>query len=327
MSQRTRRDFIKQVGAGAVAAAAVAPGAASAATAQPRRGAGHRDARARARRERSHQRRLRRDAAAACARTSIASSAVEGQGRLCRRSRSTTSGTSARKRRASGRRRREVGLSRLPRADRAAGRRRRRHRARRITGTTITPWRRCKAGKHVYLEKPMTYTVKRGEGDRRRGEGAAASVLQVGSQYTLARSLLEGEEGDRGRPDRRGRVGVGRLRPQQHARAAASGTTRSIPTPTSRTLDWKAFLGSAPKRAFDPARYFRWRKYWDYSGGIATDLFYHTMSPLLMTIGAEFPIRVSRVRRHLRAEGSRSAGHVLHERRLSGAGRCSWPAR
>ena len=65
------------------------------------------------------------------------------------------------------------------------------------------------------------------------------------------------------------------------------------PEATEKTLDWKAFLGPAPKRPFDPERYFRWRKYWDYSGGIATDLFYHTVSPLLMSIGGEFPLRVT----------------------------------
>jgi len=30
-------------------------------------------------------------------------------------------------------------------------------------------------------------------------------------------------------------------------------------------LDWKAWLGPAPARAWDPERYFRWRRYWDYS--------------------------------------------------------------
>jgi inosine-uridine nucleoside N-ribohydrolase len=29
------------------------------------------------------------------------------------------------------------------------------------------------------------------------------------------------------------------------------------PEATEKTLDWKAFLGPAPKRAFDPERYFR----------------------------------------------------------------------
>ena len=88
------------------------------------------------------------------------------------------------------------------------------------------------------------------------------------------------------------------------------------PDATEKTLDWKAFLGPAPKRAFEPARYFRWRKYWDYSGGIATDLFYHTMSPLLHRDRRRVPGARRGVRRHLRAEGSRGARHVLHERRL-----------
>jgi predicted dehydrogenase len=58
-------------------------------------------------------------------------------------------------------------------------------------------------------------------------------------------------------------------------------------------LDWKMWLGNAPKREYDAERYFRFRKYWDYSGGIATDLFYHVMAPLnLVWGGGEFPWRV-----------------------------------
>jgi len=45
-------------------------------------------------------------------------------------------------------------------------------------------------------------------------------------------------------------------------------------------LDWKMFLGSATQRPYDADRYFRFRKYWDYSGGIATDLFYHVVAPM-----------------------------------------------
>jgi predicted dehydrogenase len=54
------------------------------------------------------------------------------------------------------------------------------------------------------------------------------------------------------------------------------------------------WLGSAPKRPWTPDRFFRFRKYWDYSGGIATDLFYHVMAPLnLVWGGGEFPSRVA----------------------------------
>jgi predicted dehydrogenase len=64
---------------------------------------------------------------------------------------------------------------------------------------------------------------------------------------------------------------------------------------TEKTLDWDRFLGSAPKIPFSREnleRYFRWRKYWDYSGGIATDLFYHALSHNLIVLGGELPTRV-----------------------------------
>ncbi len=72
-----------------------------------------------------------------------------------------------------------------------------------------------KNGKDVYLEKPMTYTVKEAS-EIADAVKAGGRVLQVGSQYLLARSLLEGEEGHPGRAARPGGLGVGRLRAQQH---------------------------------------------------------------------------------------------------------------
>lgn len=50
-------------------------------------------------------------------------------------------------------------------------------------------------------------------------------------------------------------------------------------------IDWKMFTGSefglAPARDFDPERFFRWRKYWDYSSGICGDLLAHRMYAFL----------------------------------------------
>jgi predicted dehydrogenase len=58
-------------------------------------------------------------------------------------------------------------------------------------------------------------------------------------------------------------------------------------------IDWKTWLGGAPKREFSAERFFRFRKYWDYSGGIATDLFYHVVAPLNICWGeAQFPSKV-----------------------------------
>ncbi len=68
---------------------------------------------------------------------------------------------------------------------------------------------------------------------------------------------------------------------------------RVEPEGTPQSIDWDRWLGSAPKHAFSPERYFRWRKYWDYSGGIATDLFYHSLGPLVFAMGPQFPAVVT----------------------------------
>ncbi len=57
-------------------------------------------------------------------------------------------------------------------------------------------------------------------------------------------------------------------------------------------LDWKTFLGSAPPREWDPDRFFAWRRYWDYSGGIATDLFVHRLTRIIKACDLKTPSRV-----------------------------------
>ena len=145
-------------------------------------------------------------------------------------------------------------------------------------------------GKDVYLEKPMTYTIEEAR-EIADAVQAGGRVLQVGSQYTSMDHFWKAKKAIQ--DGLLGEVvwasgGFGRNR-----NLRGEWNTAIDPDATDKTLDWKAFLGPAPKRAFDPERYFRWRKYWDYSGGIATDLFYHTVSPLLLSIGGDFPLRVT----------------------------------
>lgn len=47
-------------------------------------------------------------------------------------------------------------------------------------------------------------------------------------------------------------------------------------------IDWDTWLGHqwglAPKIPWTPEHFFRFRKYWPYNGGVATDLLYHKLA-------------------------------------------------
>ncbi len=144
------------------------------------------------------------------------------------------------------------------------------------------------AGKDVYVEKPMVQKVEDGlrvaEVAKRTGR-----ILQVGSQrvssivYQKAQDLY-----------RAGAIGELNLVEAWWDRNSAIGAWQySIPTDASpETVSWEQFLGSAPKRAFEPVRLFRWRNYQDYGTGVAGDLFVHLFSGMHFITGAMGPKRV-----------------------------------
>jgi predicted dehydrogenase len=145
------------------------------------------------------------------------------------------------------------------------------------------------AGKDVHVEKPMTLRWEEAR-EVYRASQRLKRVVQVGAEGTSRDVFWQANRLIR--DGKLGKVvwataGVYRNVPQ------GDWNYRIEPECTPRTLDWDAFLGPAPKRPFDPERFFRFRKYWDYSGGVATDLIAHVLSSLQVAIGPEFPRRVS----------------------------------
>jgi predicted dehydrogenase len=142
-------------------------------------------------------------------------------------------------------------------------------------------------GKDVYCEKPMMHSIDEGvrmlEAQKKTGR-----VLQVGSQcvsslvYAKARELFAS-----------GAIGQVNLIEGWTNRNTVMGALH-WPIPkgaTPETVDWDRFLGSAPKRPFEPARLFRWRLYNDYGTGITGDLFVHLFSGMHLVTGAIGPSR------------------------------------
>lgn len=144
------------------------------------------------------------------------------------------------------------------------------------------------AGKDVYCEKPLTYKSSDGPAII---EAARSNkrIVQVGSQGMSSESQVKAKE----------IVQSGKLGKITIIRAAFNRNTASgawiypIPPDASpATVDWDMFLGPAPKRPFSLERFFRWRCFADYSGGIATDLFVHLCTTIHFVMNAKAPARV-----------------------------------
>lgn len=135
------------------------------------------------------------------------------------------------------------------------------------------------AGKDVYVEKPMAHTPEEGfriiDAVRK-----TKRVVQVGTQrrsfplFQEARKIIaEGHAGDI-------RLVNGWWYNHQ-ASVREGGFTGEI--------DWKAWLGTAPKRDPDPARFFNWYYYWDYSGGLMIGQAAHIVDSIHWLMNSTYP--------------------------------------
>ncbi len=148
------------------------------------------------------------------------------------------------------------------------------------------------AGKDVYCEKPVTHW-RQFKLTRRLAREVENSkqVFQLGTQgmsddaWALMRQLV-----------RDGLIGQPIHAECGYFRVGDWGE-RGMPVddPNAQAgpdLNWKAFLGDSPKRRFDVSRFFRWRMYEDYAGGPVTDLYPHSLTPVVSILGVNMPTSV-----------------------------------
>ena len=143
-----------------------------------------------------------------------------------------------------------------------------------------------KAGKDVYCEKPMTHTIPEAL-EMVRVSRETGRLVQVGSQSLSMESTKKGKEWfDAGEIGRVFMVQCEIFRP------SAIGAWRyPVPPDASpQTIDWERYLGNAPKRPFDAARFFQFRNWWDYGTGIAGDEYVHLLSRVHYLMGMQYPV-------------------------------------
>lgn len=142
------------------------------------------------------------------------------------------------------------------------------------------------AGKHIYVEKPMTHTVE--EAKRVVAKIRETGVkLQVGVQgmcddsYETAYKYVK--------DGTLGKVVIAQI---DYSRNYRDDYWLKPVDPDAKpgvNLNWDLFLGPAKKRPYDPERYFNWIRYFDYSGGVPAGLFVHRVTRLIKALGLTIP--------------------------------------
>jgi predicted dehydrogenase len=133
------------------------------------------------------------------------------------------------------------------------------------------------AGKHVYQEKTMAFTVEHAKRMREAYRKAGKRTVQIGHQ-----SCSSGQAVDAARFLNNG--GMGKItavhmhmyRNTPHGKPQWSRPV--YPDVTPENVLWNSFLGEAPRREFDANRYVNWRFFWDYSGGNVYENMCHQLS-------------------------------------------------
>jgi len=129
-----------------------------------------------------------------------------------------------------------------------------------------------RAGKDAYLEKPMAHSIEESR-DIVKVVTATDRIVQIGNQrrsgphWEKARELVAA--GKIGKL-RFVRTWDTRYRPKDPYVARAARFD-------AKKIDWARFLGNAPSRPFDPVRCSAWRWFWDYGGGLMTDIGPHRL--------------------------------------------------
>ncbi len=126
----------------------------------------------------------------------------------------------------------------------------------------------CKAGKDVYVEKPLTHDPSEGEAVI-HAQNEHGRIVQVGMQQRSMPQFRKAYEIVHSGV--LGKIHKVHLTWNRNADKVRKRPINIDPA----SLNWKQFLGSAREQPFDPYRFRNWRWFWDFGGGILTDLMVH----------------------------------------------------
>ncbi len=148
-----------------------------------------------------------------------------------------------------------------------------------------------RAGKHVYVQKPLTHSVYE-----------ARVLTEAARKYKVATQM--GNQGHSGEGARlicewiwAGAIGdVREVHAWTNRPVWPQGIEVGRPTetpPVPEGLDWDRWLGPAPARPYHPTYHpNRWRAWWDFGTGSLGDLGCHVLDPVFWALKLKYPTSV-----------------------------------
>ena len=152
------------------------------------------------------------------------------------------------------------------------------------------------AGKDVYVEKPLTHSLEEGE-KVIQAVRKSKQVVQIGTQQRSMEHIKKAKEAVA-----QGKIGKV-YRVHMSWNRNSDRIKKGDPTTNASNVNWKAFLGNVADQPFDDYKMRNWRWFWDFGGGIFTDLMVHWVDVAHWVLNLESPISAASLGTMVNAKG------------------------
>jgi predicted dehydrogenase len=151
------------------------------------------------------------------------------------------------------------------------------------------------AGKHVYQEKTMAFTVDHAKRMRAAFQkDAGRHTVQIGHQWTSTGAVADAIAFNK--PELMGKITMIHGHMYRNTPHGKAQWARPVyPDMTPENIIWRSFLGEAKPMDFDANRYINWRFFWDYSGGNVYENMCHQLSFWYKVLDLKIPHAVTMV--------------------------------
>lgn len=148
------------------------------------------------------------------------------------------------------------------------------------------------AGKHVYQEKTMAFSVDHAKRMRVAYDAHRKQTVTIGHQHVSTGMVADAQEWVK--QAKTGKVTMILADMFRNTPKGKPQWSRPItPDMTPENILWQSFQGETGPKEFDANRYLNWRFFWDYSGGNVYENMCHNLSIWYKVLDLQIPKAVT----------------------------------